>query len=186
MVKWKKPNLGSLKLNSDGCPKGKLGILGGRGVVRDSKEGFVFTYACHIGIATSLQAEVKALLVGIRLCVERGMEALHVEVDSLILVQVIRSSVHAHGPYTQTWRRFEDTLVELYKCPIVLEMLIEWLTFYPMWAVTFLGRKSIQIQAIFQELLEEIFALINWNVLHFANVCSLEIWSQAFPISLSN
>lgn len=47
MVKWIKPFIGFVKLNSDGSSKNK--ICGGGGIVRDHVGNLVFAYSLKLG-----------------------------------------------------------------------------------------------------------------------------------------
>ena len=64
----------------------------GGGLVRDSREKFVFGYAEPFGVITSMQAELRALLWGVRHCVIRGCLELHLEADSLTLVHIVQGT----------------------------------------------------------------------------------------------
>ena len=44
-------------------------------------------------VAKSLQAELKAVLEGVRLCVQRSFAEVHVESDSLLLVRMFHTKV---------------------------------------------------------------------------------------------
>ncbi|XP_027152134.1 uncharacterized protein LOC113752202 [Coffea eugenioides] len=90
-VYWVTP-CGGYKLNSDGCSRGNPGRSGGGGLVRDSRGNFVFGYAEPFGVITSMQAELRALLWGVRHCVIRGYLELHLEADSLTLVQIVQGT----------------------------------------------------------------------------------------------
>ena len=73
LVHWQSPVLGTFKLNIDGCSKGNPNLSGGGGILRDVSGSFIFAFAGCFGYGTSLQAEAKALLLGLQLCVQRMM-----------------------------------------------------------------------------------------------------------------
>ena len=79
-----------VKLNSDGCSRGNPGVSGGGGMLRCLEGRFLLGYSCFFGEMTSLQAELKALIYGVRLAIACGYSDLHLESDSLVLVQVIQ------------------------------------------------------------------------------------------------
>ena len=56
-------------------------VGGGGGILRDGGGRLLLAFSCHLGHATSLQAEVRALLFGVKLCVQRGFGRLDVELD---------------------------------------------------------------------------------------------------------
>ena len=59
-------------------------------MVRDPGGQFIVGYSCFFGYLTSLHAELKAMAFGVQLCVERGFQDLHIEADSLVLVQILQ------------------------------------------------------------------------------------------------
>nr|XP_027109237.1 uncharacterized protein LOC113729105 [Coffea arabica] len=89
IVRWLRPPSGVLKLNIDGCSKGNPGVSGGGGVIRDSGGKLLLAFACHLGQATSVQAEVRALLFGVKVCIQWGFRKLEAELDSLVLVHIL-------------------------------------------------------------------------------------------------
>ena len=93
LVHWQSPVLGTFKLNTDGCSKGNPGLSGGGGILRDVSGPFIFAFAGCFGYGTSLQAEAKALLLGLQLCVQRTMvRQLVVESDSRLLIQILTNN----------------------------------------------------------------------------------------------
>ncbi|XP_027171858.1 uncharacterized protein LOC113771481 [Coffea eugenioides] len=80
---------GDFKLNTDGCSLGNPGVSGGGGVLRDSSGAFLFGFSVPFGELTCLQAEIKALVVGVQQCRLRGFSRIRVEVDSLVLVNLL-------------------------------------------------------------------------------------------------
>ena len=55
-------------------------------MLRDKRGKLLLDFSCHIGLATSTQAEARALLFGVESCLQRGFGQFEVELDSLILV----------------------------------------------------------------------------------------------------
>ena len=90
-VKWKPPDLGWAKLNTNGASLGNLGIAGGRGLIRDSDGNWVGGFARAIGYTTSVQAELKALKDGLLLAIDLGIPCLAIEMDSLVAVDFLNS-----------------------------------------------------------------------------------------------
>lgn len=68
LVRWIKPPLLFVKLNSDG--RCRDGICGGGGVVRDSMGALIMAYSIPLGAGTSNWAEAKAMLFGLKWCIE--------------------------------------------------------------------------------------------------------------------
>ena len=54
----------------------------------------VLAFSCSFGLASSMQAEARALLFEVKLCLQRGIDTLDVELDSLILVRILNRLVH--------------------------------------------------------------------------------------------
>ncbi|XP_027150296.1 uncharacterized protein LOC113750530 [Coffea eugenioides] len=89
LVRWSRPSGDALKLNTNGCTKGNPSVSGAGGILRDGGGSLLLAFSCYFGHATSLQAEVRALLFGVQLCVQRGFGRLDVELDSLVLVHIL-------------------------------------------------------------------------------------------------
>ena len=107
LVKWVRPSHRGLKLNTGGCSKGNLGESGGGGVLREASGRLVLAFSCNFGIASSMQAEARALLFGVRLCLQRGFDSFEVELDSLVLVQVLnRTSRCPWSIYKEVYQLF--------------------------------------------------------------------------------
>lgn len=89
MIKWHPPVSNLFKLNTDRCSRGKPGSASGGGVLRDSNGNLVLGFPVYFGHLTSVQAEARALLFAIKLCLQYGFLNLHLELDSLLLVQIL-------------------------------------------------------------------------------------------------
>uniref|UniRef100_A0A2N9FE83 CCHC-type domain-containing protein n=1 Tax=Fagus sylvatica TaxID=28930 RepID=A0A2N9FE83_FAGSY len=90
-IKWKPPDLGWAKLNTDGASLGNPGIAGGGGLIRDSNGDWVGGFARAIGVTTSVQAELRALKDGLMLAIDLGIPYLAIEMDSLVAVEFVNS-----------------------------------------------------------------------------------------------
>ena len=77
------------------------------GILRDPEGRFIVAFAKVFDVAKSLQAELKAVLEGVRLCVQRGFAEVHVESDSLLLVRMFHAEV---GIPWWLMRDFEELL----------------------------------------------------------------------------
>lgn len=91
------------KINSNGCAKGNLSLSRGRGLLRDWQANVIFGYSCFFDSLTSLHAELKAMVFGVRQCFARGFYKLHIEVDSLILVKMLQGLLVCLGSYNGSW-----------------------------------------------------------------------------------
>ncbi|KAJ8746843.1 hypothetical protein K2173_003849 [Erythroxylum novogranatense] len=72
---------------------GNPGLAGCGGVVRDFTGNWVCGFATHLGICTSMVAELNGLLEGLNCAWDSGCRRLIVEMDSLSCVQLIRGSL---------------------------------------------------------------------------------------------
>ncbi|XP_027098978.1 uncharacterized protein [Coffea arabica] len=89
LVRWSRLSGDVLKLNTDECSKSNPGVSGEGGVLRDRGGSLLLAFSCHLGQATSVQAEVRAQLFGVKVCVQRGFGRLDIELDSVILVHIL-------------------------------------------------------------------------------------------------
>ena len=70
LVRWVCPRDGFFKINTDGCATSRGGS--GGWVIRDSCGRFILAFADVFGPVNSLQAEARALLLGLQLGLQRG------------------------------------------------------------------------------------------------------------------
>ncbi|CAI9758516.1 unnamed protein product [Fraxinus pennsylvanica] len=89
LVTWKKPMVGRAKLNIDGSSLGNPGQAGGGGggVIRNDKGMVLAAFATNFGIASNNEAELRALLEGLKFCQHIGVFHVDVECDSKIVVE---------------------------------------------------------------------------------------------------
>ncbi|GLJ30872.1 hypothetical protein SUGI_0613820 [Cryptomeria japonica] len=88
-IRWKTPPVGWLKLNFDGPCRGNPGVSGFGVVVRNSEGKLILGIYGTIGEATNNDAEICALVEGLKLCVTNKMSNLIIEGDSSIVIQGI-------------------------------------------------------------------------------------------------
>lgn len=62
------------------------------GLLRDVNGKVIFGFACSFGVGTSLEAEIKVMLHGIRLCRAKEILYFELESDSLTLVNMLKES----------------------------------------------------------------------------------------------
>ncbi|MQM05801.1 hypothetical protein Taro_038614 [Colocasia esculenta] len=99
LIRWFTPPPGGLKLNVDGAFKRSTGVVGGRGILRNSNGDIVFAYAAaYSEVNSSIEAEALALCDGLSICCDMGIHSAAVESDSLVLVQII------NGKSSCPWR----------------------------------------------------------------------------------
>ena len=82
-VGWEPPWLGWVKLNTDGCCKREFNIASGGGILRDNKGNWMGGFSIMLGLCAVPEAELWAMVHGVRLTREMGVRRLVVEVDAL-------------------------------------------------------------------------------------------------------
>lgn len=90
---WHHPPLNWFKLNTDGSSLGNPGLAGGGGLIRNDKGEWVKRFARAIGSTTSVAAELWALQNGIRLCISLKLPAVEIELDSKLVVDLIKKEL---------------------------------------------------------------------------------------------
>mgnify|MGYP004713538331 CR=1 FL=1 len=96
-VRWRCPLHAVVKLNLDGCSRGNPGRSGGRGLFRDSDGRFLLAFSCYFREMTSLQAEMKALLHGVRLGVARDWPIYIWSLTRWLLSTLSKGELSLHG-----------------------------------------------------------------------------------------
>ncbi|XP_059066221.1 uncharacterized protein LOC131857563 [Cryptomeria japonica] len=89
-VEWEPPEAGWLKFNFDGASSGNPGRSGISCIVRDAQGICINEIAKDIGVATNNETEFRAALRNLQLGVELGIQRIHLEGDSLNVVNAIR------------------------------------------------------------------------------------------------
>ena len=89
-VGWSMPSKSWAKLNTDACVHKGNGIAGARGVLRDDKGVWIFSFSTNLGCCTAEEAEVWRLLYDLRMAWETGERRIRVEVDSLMAIKWIK------------------------------------------------------------------------------------------------
>ena len=91
-IKWEKPAVGWKKLNTEGLVLGSFGQAGCGGVVRDEHENWIAGFTRHIGATNRFTTELRGLRDGFSLCLSLNISCLVVEMDSKVVVDVLRNS----------------------------------------------------------------------------------------------
>lgn len=89
LVKWNPP-ISSYKLNTDRATKGNLRTFGPGEIIREYSDGLVVAFSEHLRVQTNNYAEVYGLSHGLKLCYSLDIYNLHIEPDSLLLIQWIQ------------------------------------------------------------------------------------------------
>ncbi|XP_027158365.1 uncharacterized protein LOC113759984 [Coffea eugenioides] len=96
------------KLNTDASVVN--GKANGGGVLRDSHGRVIFAFYKEFGDKGVLHAEALAVLEGLLMCAIRGLRGVLVEVDSAVLVSLVKSSVLGGWLYCSVLRRIRRLL----------------------------------------------------------------------------
>ena len=86
--RWKKPPEGWIKLNTDGCAAGSMGLASCGGVVRGSHGEWISGFSRHIGTTNNFVAELWGLRDGLLLCSTLNISLLIVELDAKSIVEI--------------------------------------------------------------------------------------------------
>ncbi|KAL3523124.1 hypothetical protein ACH5RR_015958 [Cinchona calisaya] len=90
---------GWVKLNVDNSARSCPCLAGGGGLFRNDHGHWLFGFTVNISEATSLVAELWAILKGLEITLHLGFKHLEIESDSLIGVQVIKEATEDHQHY---------------------------------------------------------------------------------------
>ena len=96
-IRWERPPLGWMKLNTDGSWLGGADRAGCGGIVRDDRGEWVAGFSRHIGSTNSFTAELWGLREGLFLCCNLNIESLVVEVDAQAVVDVLKNNDYVNN-----------------------------------------------------------------------------------------
>ncbi|XP_060200867.1 uncharacterized protein LOC132629156 [Lycium barbarum] len=89
VVQWQLPYDRWFKCNTDGASRGNPGPSSYGFCVRNWKGDLIYAQCAEMGNSTNVEAEAKAILEGLKYCVEKEIQPLVVETDSLLLKNVV-------------------------------------------------------------------------------------------------
>lgn len=89
LVKWRPPNIGWIKVNSDGASSknGDWSAIGG--VLRDATGNWIEGYQRYVGRGSTLNAELWTILQGLQVAKARGYVKVVVESDCFVTLKMI-------------------------------------------------------------------------------------------------
>ena len=96
-VKWEKPELGWLKLNTDGSWNAASGKAIGGGLIRDSLGNWVVGFTRKLGSVNSFSVEIWALRDGLMLCHQMNLPAIIIELDAKALVDALNNPRYSNS-----------------------------------------------------------------------------------------
>ncbi|KAJ1409311.1 Ribonuclease H domain [Sesbania bispinosa] len=89
-VKWNPPDLGWIKLNTDGSVNAHHHLVACGGIFRNHHGNFVLAFAQKLAPTSILEAELLAILYGLELAWTRQFNKLLVEVDSTSAIRLVQ------------------------------------------------------------------------------------------------
>ena len=95
-IKWEKPDMGWVKLNTDGAADVAAGSAGGGGLIRDDQGNWIIGFTRKIGKTSSFLAETWALRDGLILCKQLKLNAVMVELDAKALIDALKNPSYAN------------------------------------------------------------------------------------------
>ncbi|CAI9756182.1 unnamed protein product [Fraxinus pennsylvanica] len=93
-----KPCYGIVKLNTVGCSKGTHECSGG-GILRDHEGKEIFAFHEYYGSGNIVVAELKALLGGLKICLECGYQKIWAELDSKVVIDLVSDPDTGNGSF---------------------------------------------------------------------------------------
>ena len=90
------PEVGWMKLNTDGASNAFLGLAGGGGLIRDEAGRWVVGFTRKLGKVNSFLAELWAFRDGLLLCQQMNMITLIVELDAKVLVKALTNPSYSN------------------------------------------------------------------------------------------
>ena len=88
-VRWEKPQVGWVKLNTDGASGPGTDRTGCGGIIRDEQGRWITGFSRRIGVANSFIAELWGLRDGLHLCCCRNFDSLEVEIDAKAVLDAL-------------------------------------------------------------------------------------------------
>lgn len=81
-VAWVAPKMDRWKMNFDEASKGNPGKSGTGCIIRDEKGEYVWAASKCLEITTKNEAEMEALILGLKLCIAINIKIIDIEGDS--------------------------------------------------------------------------------------------------------
>lgn len=112
-ISWRKPEEGWCKLNCDGAVIDVGCRAGCGGIVRDENGGFVIGFAAGLGACSCTEAELWAVLRGLQLVKDRGIQSLAIETDFMVAINLISGGCSSFHPCFNLVKDIRDLLDQL-------------------------------------------------------------------------
>ena len=110
LIHWQSPPAGWKVLNTDGASKGNPGTAGGGGVIRGDRGEWICGFGEAMGICSSMKAEIKAVLRGLKLAFQMNIDQLWVQVDSATLAGLLKGDIMVPAEHQPLLHQCHDLL----------------------------------------------------------------------------
>ncbi|KAL2933353.1 hypothetical protein RDABS01_016472 [Bienertia sinuspersici] len=97
----------AITLNTDGVARGCPGQAGGGGLFQDYDGAFLVGFSLNLGHTTSIYAELRDFLNGLRMAKEKGYKQLDVRMDSMACVKILNYHDNYKRPSLQVVKQCE-------------------------------------------------------------------------------
>ncbi|XP_058106494.1 uncharacterized protein LOC131249746 [Magnolia sinica] len=94
-----------MKLNVDGSARGNSRVGGGGGACMDHQGSLVFSFHNKYGSITNNIAEAQAMVDGLKICADKELNNIIMEIDSRIIHEAVSNLFHSCG--WKLWYRLE-------------------------------------------------------------------------------
>jgi len=99
-VRWTVPEGGWYILNTDGAAKGNPGRDGAGGVLRGDRGEWILGFAENLGVCSSVKAEIRAILRGLKLAKAGLVPKLWIQADSNVVVRMLTNAKEWHPEHS--------------------------------------------------------------------------------------
>nr|XP_009619020.1 uncharacterized protein LOC104111114 [Nicotiana tomentosiformis] len=112
-LKWKPPDRGFHKLNTDGAACLNTGKGGYWGVFRNNRGDWVLGFMGGLTNTDSLRAELQALWMGRKIALDQGLSPIVIDTDSEVMLKMLKHGNLTHNPIISECRYVIEQLVNL-------------------------------------------------------------------------
>ena len=98
-VTWLTPHAFQVKVNTDGAARGSPGLAGCGGIFRDNLGCCLGCFAGSMGVATTLEAELQAIIHVVSMASQNGWRTLWIEYDSTLALHFLSTSSLSFVPW---------------------------------------------------------------------------------------
>ena len=95
-IRWEKPDIGWVKLNTNGSFSDLLNAAGYGGLIRDDQGNWIGGFSRHIGNTDSFLAKIWALRDGLQLCHHMNLQSVIVELDASTVIDALNNPVYTN------------------------------------------------------------------------------------------